>query len=146
MAPTADQVTQLRRMTAEPLTSSTYADATLIAYIQRYKLLDERGESPYTFDTSTEPPTQEVNSDWIETYDLNAAAADVWQEKAAAVSSLYDFKADGGDYARSQQYEQYMKNCRYYRARRTAKTGKSVKYPKETGITPVWIGNLPESD
>ena len=37
-------------------------------------------------DTSTSPPTLSENDDWIPTYDLHAAAADVWQEKGAAVA------------------------------------------------------------
>jgi hypothetical protein len=143
---TAAQLLQIRRMVAEPLTA-IYTDALLTTMIEKYPLLDERGQQPYTFD-STVPPAQVPNPDWIPSYDLNAAAADIWEEKAAAVSDRVNFSADGGNYSMSNQYEQYMKNARHYRARRSAKTARSFKWPKEvvsnqdTG-TP-WIENNPE--
>lgn len=146
MTATAAQVAILRRMTAEP-TEAIYTDESLADYIEKYPLLDERGEQPHTWDTSTEPPTKDTNDNWIATYDLNAAAADVWEEKAAAVASLFDFSADGGKYDRSQQYEQYMKNARNYRSRRASKTMTSVKWPDEIGVYPApWIINDPEVD
>lgn len=138
-------IAQLRRLVAEP-TTTTYSDALLTAIIENYPHLDEQGEEPFTLSSST-PPVHEQNTDWMPTYDLMAAAADVWAEKAAAIANLYDFKADGGDYARSQVYEQYMKNSRYYAARRVPSTVRLHKYPDEKlGSNTVWIGNLPESD
>lgn len=146
MSATAAQIARLRRMVNEP-DDTTYDDDAIQEYIERYPLLDERGEEPYTWDASTEPPTQEDNDSWIPTYDLNAAAADIWQEKAAIVAQDFDFKADGGQHSRSQVYEQYMAQARYYRSRRSAKTMTLVKWPEETttGDFP-WIGNLAEQD
>ena len=145
MAPTAAQISQLRRMTAEP-TTTTYSDATLTDYIERYPLMDERGEWPYTFDSAT-PPAKVANSEWVATYDLHAAAADVWEEKAAAVQALYDYSADGTQFTRSQLYEQAMKQARYHRSRRAPRTMTAVKWPKESGAEAFpWIGNLPEDD
>lgn len=138
MTATASQISHLRRMVAEP-TTTTYSDATLTEYIERYPHLDAWGRSPLD-DYGV------ANSDWTATYDLNAAAGDVWEEKASAVSSKFDFKADGGDYSQSQQYEQYMKQCRYYRSRRLPSTVMLVKYPEESQSDESWIGNLPESD
>ncbi len=63
-----------------------------------------------------------VNPDWTATYDLHAAAADIWEEKAAILSADYDFTADGATLARSQAYEQAMKQARYHRSRRSPKT------------------------
>lgn len=133
---TAAQIAQLRRMVAEP-TTATYDDATLTTYIEAYPHIDQYGESPLD-------EWGETNADWTATYDLNGAAADVWQEKASAVASKFDFAANGGNYTQSQQYEQYMKQCRYYRSRRMPSTMMLVKSPKETAIDESWIGNLPE--
>lgn len=144
MAPTAAQIAQLRRMVAEP-TATTYSDATLTTYIETYPLLDERGEAPYTWDDSTDPPTQEANDSWIPTYDLHAAAGDIWEEKAANWADKYQFAADGGNYSRNQVYEQMMASARYHRSRRASKTMTAVKWPKESsGDVFPWIANLAE--
>ena len=140
---TAAQIAQLRRMVAEP-TITTYSDALLTTYIEAYPHLDEQGELPYTLSSDT-PPTQEVNDDWIPTYDLHAAAGDIWEEKAAAIANLYDFSADGGNYSRSGQYEQYMAQARNHRARRMPSTMRLHKSPKEVEPS-VWIANLPEDN
>lgn len=146
MTATAAQIARVRRMVAEP-TITTYLDIDIGGYIENYPLIDERGEHPYTFSSAT-PPAQVVNTNWIATYDLNAAAADIWEEKAAAVADLYDFSADGGNHSRSQKYEQSMKNARNYRSRRATKTMTLIKWPEETETinnTP-WIINNPEQD
>lgn len=120
MAATAAQVAQLRRMVAEP-TVTTYSDSTLEDYIETYPVVDENGESPRVPSTTT-PGEMMVNPDWTATYDLHAAAAAIWTEKAAAVSHLYDFNADGGNYSRSQRYEQAMQQARFHLSRRNPKT------------------------
>lgn len=136
MAPTAAQIAQLRRMVAEP-TQATYDDTTLTAYIERYPHIDQFGESPLD-------EWGEANTDWTATYDLAAAAGDVWEEKASAVATKFDFSANGGQYTQSQQYEQAMKQCRYFRSRRMPSTTLLVKSPEESKYDDSWIGNLPE--
>jgi len=116
MTATAAMIAQVRRMVNESGVD-TYDDDAIQTYIEKYPLLDERGQEPYTYDTSTSPPTADDNDDWIATYDLHLAAADIWEEKAAAVASRFDFEADGGKFNRSQQYEMYMKQARRHRAR-----------------------------
>ena len=138
MTVTVAQLSQLRRMVAEPL-QTTYTDAVLTAYIERYPHTDEYGENPTDSDGT-------ANADWTATYDLSAAAGDVWDEKAGGVASRFDFSANGGQYTQSQQYEQYMKQARYYRSRRMPSTALAAKYPKESTVDESWIGNLPESD
>lgn len=120
MTATADEIARIRRMVNEP-TETTYSDELVAEYIERYPLVDARGENPLV-ESETTPGTLEENEDWTATYDLNAAAADIWAEKAAGVSCNFDFSADGGRYDRSQVYEQYMKNSRYYRSRRAVQT------------------------
>lgn len=144
MAATDLQVAQVRRMVAEP-TEDTYSDEVIATYIEKYPHIDEQGEYPYTL-SSDLPPEQEANDSWIPTYDLHAAAADIWEEKAAVPAQDFDFSEDSvGSYKRSQVYEQYMKQCRYHRARRMPSTATLIKAPEEKEELP-WILNLPEDD
>lgn len=141
MAATAEQVARLRRMVAEA-TTTTYSDDDLTEYIERYPLLDERGQEPYSWLLS-EPPTQQENPLWIATYDLHAAAADVWQEKAAAVASNFDFTADGASFSRSQTYQQMLAQARWYAARRRPRPLWSHVWPTASNAEP-YPGNAPE--
>jgi hypothetical protein len=120
MSASREQIDRLRRMTGEP-TTTNYDDRVLAAAIERYPLEDARGEGPLVNSNLT-PGTLMENPDWTPTYDLNAAAADVWAEKAATPAADFNFSADGGNYSRSQVYEQAMKQSRYYRSRRAVKT------------------------
>jgi hypothetical protein len=125
-------------MVAEP-TVTTYTDVLIQGYIEGYPLTDENGEEPKIPIRDMVRPVvivayQDVldlgaNPDWIATYDLNAAAADIWEEKAAAVASDYTFSADGGHYLRSDVYEQFMKQARHYRSRASIKTIKGKPQP-----------------
>lgn len=147
MAATAQQIAKLRRMVNEP-TTTTYDDTVIAEYIENYPLMDERGQAPYTWDSSTTPPTKTVNSNWVSTYDMQAAAADIWDEKAAAVAQDFNYSADGESFTRSQVYEQYMAKVRYHRSRRAATTATLIKWPQEgdTDTGTPWIINNPEPD
>lgn len=144
MSATAAMIARLRRMVNESGTD-TYTDEDLAVYIETYPLIDERGEAPFEWDTTDSPPSKDWNEDWLPTYDLNAAAADIWQEKAAAPAGDYDFSADGGSYSRSQAYEQAMKQARYYRARRSPGTFTLRPEPTKSSDT-IWLGNAAEAD
>lgn len=144
MTATAAQIAQVRRMVNEP-DDTTYDDDAIQGYIEAYPLIDERGEVPYTWDTSTTPPSQDENEDWIPTYDLHAAAADIWLEKAAVLAQDYDFAADGGRFSRAQAYAHAMKMYRHYRGRRKPRTIIPFMWPDPNRqAVPLWIGNLPE--
>lgn len=146
MTATAAQIAQIRRMTAEP-TTTTYSDTLIQGFIEAHPLMDELGTEPYYWTTSgSAAPTQTANSDWYPTYDLNAAAADVWEEKAAAVAALYDFSADGGKYSRDQAYQHAAHMARFYRSRSSMNTVAQIKKPDESTASQPWIGNLAESD
>lgn len=99
-------------------TTATYADVDIQAFIEDHPLVDAEGFSP-------------DQDNWTATYDLNAAAADVWEEKAGGRADKFDFAADGGNYTRSQQYEQCMKQARYFRSRRSPSTIELESVPKE---------------
>ncbi len=104
MAVTAAQIARLRRMVAEP-TATTYSDDDLGAIIESHPVPDSEGYWP-------------TDDDWTATYDLNAAAAEVWEEKAAALADAYDFQADGASFQRNQLYANAQQQARRYNARR----------------------------
>lgn len=131
MTATAVMIAEVRRLVNEPDDTNGYDDTLLGSIIERYPLIDERGEEPYTFDTSTTPPSPDANEDWIATYDLHLAAAAIWEEKAAPYAGNYDFKADGGDYKRSQQFDQYMGMARFHNARRKPRSIRAFQWPNE---------------
>lgn len=120
MAVTAAILANLRRLVAEPSTT-TYSDALLTTIIEGYALMDANGQLP-TYWTAAVPPVQTANPSWVEVYDLNSAASQVWQEKAAVPAADFDLSADGATYHRSQVYEQCMKQARFYAAKRRAST------------------------
>ena len=121
MGATAEQIAQVRRMVAEP-TEATYSDALLTSMIEAAAINDARGLEPFTLNFCAVPPTPVATVGWIPTYDLNAVAADIWEEKAAAVACNTDFSADGGSYSQSQRNAQYLKMAAKYRSRRALGT------------------------
>ncbi len=135
MTATAAQIAQVRRMTAE-LTAATYSDDQLQRFIEAYPLLDMFGNAQY-LETEREgiPDAPVINTEWIATYDLNAAAADIWAEKAGAVAANYDFATQGQSFNRNQQYLSYMQQSRYYRSRKAIGTIRQQPSPKP----PDWL-------
>lgn len=118
MTISAEDISKLRRMVNEP-TSAPYTDGVLETYVELYPVTDSEG---YDSDSSS----------WTASYDLNAAAADIWSEKASAVQTYYNFSADGGRYDQNQLYESAMDKVRFHLARRKAGSRYTHKSPKET--------------
>jgi hypothetical protein len=149
MGATENQIARLRRMVDEP-TEANYTNDDLRYTIESYPLVDERGVEPYWYDTSTNPPTQVATRGWYPTYDLHAAAADIWEEKAAAVADEYDYPGAesptgiNGVARNSQVYDHYKKQARHHAARRTATTAKLMPWPGRNRRGDSIIGNLPE--
>lgn len=129
MAATADMVARLRRMINE-LTTDTYSDSDLETAIESYPILDTDGNEP-------------DDLDWVASYDLHSAAAELWAEKAAVVSADYNYSADGANLNRQGVYEQYMKLSRFHNARRQPGTIKVVVSPRP--VTE-WVSNLAEEN
>lgn len=50
-------------------------------------------------------------------YDLNTAAADVWERKANYFAMSYDVKTDGHDLSRSQLFKQAREQAEYWRGK-----------------------------
>lgn len=135
MALDAATLDKLRRMVSEPL-ASTYTDEMLTAYVEEYPVPDSNGHFP-------------TNSEWVATYDLNSAAADIWDEKASAISDKFDFSTDGGSFSRNQAYQNAVNRSRYFRARRNPTVATLRKSPRELSRVArdyPWIANLPEPE
>jgi len=104
-------------MIAEP-TAATYSDEDLTGYIEAYPIRDGDEEAPYLWDGDS----WEDNPDWDPTYDLNAAAAEIWLEKAAGLAGEYDAEVNEGGVSlyqkKSDRYEHAMKMHRRYQSKR----------------------------
>jgi len=122
MSSTAEMVARLRRMVNEAVGNTTYSDDDLEQTIEAYPLIDAVGEVPFLEDGTSNP-------DWTATYDLSAAAADIWGEKAGALAGNYDFSTQGQSFHRSQAFAAAMQAARYYRSRRAAGTIRQVAHP-----------------
>lgn len=97
-------IRRLRRLVAETEADSTYTDAMLEEYIER----------------------NEGVVYW--------AAAEICQEKAAAVTSLFNFSADGGRYERGDVASKWMKLGEYYKMLGGKRNGGNIllqKWPVE---------------
>lgn len=79
MAVSAADIARTRALSAAPV--ADYSDAAICAVIALYPKYDSTG---------------------TETYDLYRAAADIADQRAAAVATLYDVSADGAGLSRSQ--------------------------------------------
>jgi len=62
---------------------------------------------------------------WVETYDLNRAAAEGWRWKAGKLTGAYDFQAEGATFNRSQMREMCEKQAAQY-ARRIVTSARVV--------------------
>ena len=123
MGATTSQISQLRRMCALATDDATYTAAVLAEYVERYPVDDEDGRDP-------------EDAEWEETYDLNAAAGDVWEEKASAIADLYNFTADGGTFNRSEAFEHARRQASHFRSRRFARSVK-VRAARPYNQTPI---------
>lgn len=113
MAATPTDIARLRRMVDEP-TTTTYSDLLLASYLEAWPLTDKNGLNV------------DDGASWIEAYDLHAAAADIWEEKAGAYASKHDFQADGASYSSSQMYQNAMNAAKRHRAEQKAISKKAA--------------------
>lgn len=126
---TAADLAKLRRCIDEPI-PAVYDDDTLKDYLVRYPLMDERGVSPYYYNTAVQPPVQVAVSGWYATWDINACAAELWLEKASAVAEDFNYpNYVGGQYDQSRVYDSYMRSARRYASRAAATTIHAIPWP-----------------
>lgn len=124
MAATVAQVKKLQRLVNEP-TAGAYAYEDLKAILEQYPQMDKEGTEPQyilTPATATTPPVYADNPNWIPTYDIHSAAAEIFEEKAANAAQDFEFSVDGESYKRNQVYDQYMQLVRFHQARRSPGT------------------------
>lgn len=60
-------------------------------------------------------------------YDLNSAAAEIWETKAGQVWDAYDFDADGQQFSRSQMHKHALEQARFFRAQNGATIRRMVR-------------------
>lgn len=118
-------------MVNEP-TATTYSDYDLSQYIEARSVRDARGVDSVDWDYTTLPPTQTISPDWIPTYDINAAAADIWDEKASAVADCISFSADGASYSVNEKVANYNRMAAKYRSKSRIRSAKMVSKARET--------------
>lgn len=140
MTVTEAMLAQIRRMCGLSESDAIYDDDLLTSMIEVYPVTDANGEDSTYLDRSTMPPTVTDNDNWIPTYDLNSAAADIWEEKAATLQGNFDFAADGGNYKTSQPYENALRMANKYRSRGHAKSCNTHKSPKESDDYVIYRG------
>jgi hypothetical protein len=104
MAASAAMIAEVRRLVNEP-TTTTYSDVLITTFIETYPMIDSDGIAP-------------DETDWTAVYNLNRAAADIWEEKAAAVAEKFDYAAEGSSFKLSQISMQYLEMAKALRARR----------------------------
>lgn len=143
MTATAAMISTLRRYVNEP-TEDTYTDEDLAALIEQYPLTDERGVDPYYLDTSTDPPTQVATAGWYPNYDLHAAAAQIYAEKAGTAVAELDMPHEGVRYRYSQQYDQYMRQARFHAARSSARSAVLIAAPSPNRRGSTYVLNQAE--
>lgn len=122
-----EKMVNLVRLYTDERNSTAFTNPELVEVIERYPMVDSAGRSPYlSLDrdefTQETLPAEPDNPDWTATYDLHAAAADVWDAKAAKAAANYDFSADGGSFQRSQVTEAYANQARSHRSRRAIRS------------------------
>lgn len=113
--PSVDLIARLRRLTNEP-TVSPYSDELLSSMLAAYPLMDSAGAEP-------------TDDAWLGAWDINRAAADVWEEKAAALAGAIDFAADGASFSRSQAHQHALALVKQFRGRRRVTSVTVPVYP-----------------
>ena len=96
----------------------TLADAELDALLLEHALPDAAGRGP-------------VSLLWVERYDLNGAAADGWELKAAKISDAVAITDNGTTVHGEQAVERALERAASYRKRRTG----SATFPATTLVT-----------
>lgn len=104
---TEEEIRRLRRLTCETAEDSPYTDKMLTEYIEQAEGV------------------------------IYWAAAEICQEKAAAVNSMYDFSADGGTYHRGDLAAKWLKLADRYSALGGKRSGGTIelrKWPPEKQV------------
>ena len=126
--PTPDVVARLRRLIAEP-TTALYSDGDLIACLKQFPTARKLQADTLIVNAN--------NSLSVVVWDVHAAAAQIWEEKIAALiaQGSYDITADGQTLNRDQKLQQYRAQLAYHQARRRVRSVKITAAPSRTQLT-----------
>lgn len=103
MAATPAMIATVRRYVAD-VDADLFDDQAIADAIERYPFADADGLGPQ-------------DAAWTPRYDLNAAAADLWMERAARATGQYDFSTIEGRFDVSQVQQQAERMAAFYRKR-----------------------------
>ena len=129
-------IARLRRMVDEP-DSTTYTVADLVCYLMRHAKKDIHGEMPMQ---AASAGGVELNDDWVTSFDLNAAAGDIWEEKAAVEAAGTDFVSGRSRHMLSQKHKNMMARARRFWSLRTARSFAVVGAQLDGDITSLISG------
>lgn len=118
MAASKDDIRRLRRMVNEK-DDTNYNDDDIARYLEAWPLVDSLGRT-YEHDS------------WTEAYDLHAAAAEIWDEKAAAYAPKHDFNADGASFSSSQLFDHAMRQSKHHRSLQKAQVKRQPTVKRAT--------------
>lgn len=124
MAATQTQKDEVRRYIADP-SKTEFTDEVIATVIEHYPLPDIYGQEPLILENGT----YVANTLWVPTYDLHAAAADLWEEKGANAVNHVDYNADGASFSLSQKFEHIKRQAAYHRSRRRVRYRKVLPDP-----------------
>lgn len=102
--PSATAIARLKRVTAATV-DPKMQDADIVDALVQYALVDSAGVLP-------------GDAGWLETYDLNGAAAEVWGWKEAAASAMVAINADGSQLNLAQITDHCRSQKLYYQNQR----------------------------
>jgi hypothetical protein len=103
MATIEDATARLARITAAA-TDPTIDETELVDVLALNAFVDDDGRLP-------------DDPEWSGAWDLNAAAADIWRQKAALASSRITFTADGATFQRDIVFRNCLSMASYYGSR-----------------------------
>lgn len=87
----------------------------MVAKTSEPTLSDEEVDELVTLARRPDQYGTDVNvTGWVETWDLNAAAAEGWRRKAGKVAGEFDFSIGAGSYSRSQAYAMCLDQAKTY--------------------------------
>jgi len=115
-------IADLRRKIGERENIEPWTDEVLTQVLQAFALPDAEGNAP-------------GSDNWVPTYDTNAAAASVWDEKAAMFASEIDATVDGTTVRRSQRFRHARQMAAYYRAQRGARVVAMTSFGDVANVT-----------
>ena len=100
---------RLKRLAATD-TNPVLGAADLADILEASKVVDRYGVLP-------------IYAGWESTYDMDRAAAEAWEAKAALASGSHDFTADGSSYAVSQVIAHCQAQAANYRRKMVSSAG-----------------------